>query len=104
MSPVVKKKGEKFTLPGKYLLFILTLLCTGLIVITFNTNFLSEPVSAIGGVIIVPLQESLSKAGSWLKGRSEELVQIRSLLDENARLQAEIDELTIENIKLQQNK
>ncbi|MDE6962004.1 MAG: rod shape-determining protein MreC [Lachnospiraceae bacterium] len=104
MSPVVKKKGEKFTLPGKYLLFILTLLCTGLIVITFNTNFLSEPVSAIGGVIIVPLQESLSKAGSWLKGRSEELVQIRSLLDENARLQAEIDELTIENIKLQQNR
>ena len=104
MSPVVKKKGEKFTLPGKYLLFILTLLCTGLIVITFNTNFLSEPVSAIGGVIIVPLQESLSKAGSWLKGRSEELVQLRSLLDENARLQAEIDELTIENIKLQQNR
>ena len=104
MSPIVKKKGEKFTLPGKYLLFILTLLCTGLIVITFNTNLLSEPISAVGGALIVPLQESLSKAGSWLKDRSEELVQIRSLLEENARLQAEIDELTIENIKLQQDR
>ena len=104
MSPIVKKKGEKFTLPGKYLLFILTLLCTGLIVITFNTNFLSEPVSAVGGSLIAPLQEGVSKAGSWLANRSEELVQIRSLLNENEALKAQIDELTMENIRLQQGR
>ena len=104
MSPIVKKKGEKFTLPGKYLLFILTLLCTGLIVITFNTNFLSAPISAIGGTLIAPLQEGISKAGSWLSTRSEELVQIRSLLEENERLRQEIDDLTMENIRLQQDR
>ncbi|MBO5056875.1 MAG: rod shape-determining protein MreC [Lachnospiraceae bacterium] len=104
MSPIVKRKGEKFTLPGKYLLFILTILCTGLIVLTFNTNFLSAPVSAVGGFIIVPLQEGISKAGSWINTRSEELVQIRSLLKENEELKAQIDELTMENIKLQQDR
>ncbi len=104
MSPIIKKKGEKFTLPGKYLLFILTLLCTGLIVITFNTNFLSAPLSAVGGSVIVPLQEGISKAGSWLSTRSEELVQIRSLISENEALKAEIDELTMENIRLQQDR
>ena len=104
MSPIVKKKGEKFTLPGKYLLFILTLLCTGLIVITFNTNFLSEPVSAVGGSLIAPLQDGISKAGSWIANRSEELVQIRSLLEENKELKAQIDELTMENIRLQQGR
>ena len=104
MSPIVKKKGEKFTLPGKYLLFILTLLCTGLIVITFNTNFLSAPISAVGGFILVPLQEGVSKAGSWLNTRSEELVQIRSLLKENEELKAQVDELTMENIRLQQDR
>ena len=104
MSPIVKKKGEKFTLHGKYLLFILTLLCTGLIVITFNTNFLSAPISAIGGTLIAPLQEGISKAGSWLSTRSEELVQIRSLLEENERLRQEIDDLTMENIRLQQDR
>ncbi len=104
MSPVIKKKGEKFTLPGKYLLFILTLLCTGLIVITFNTNYLSAPISAIGGFLIVPLQNGVSKAGSWLSTRSEELVQIRSLLKENEDLKAQIDELTMENIRLQQDR
>ncbi|MDE7444362.1 MAG: rod shape-determining protein MreC [Lachnospiraceae bacterium] len=104
MSPIIKKKGEKFTLPGKYLLFILTLLCTGLIVITFNTNFLSAPISAIGGSFIAPLQEGISKAGSWLSTRSEELVQIRSLIKENEDLKAQIDELTMENIRLQQDR
>ncbi|MDD6492721.1 MAG: rod shape-determining protein MreC [Firmicutes bacterium] len=104
MSPIIKKKGEKFTLPGKYLLFILTLLCTGLIFITFNTDFLSAPVSAAGGFIITPLQEGISKAGSWLSTRSEELVQIRSLLKENEELKAQVDELTMENIRLQQDR
>ncbi len=104
MSPIVKKKGEKFTLPGKYLLFILTLLCTGLMVLTFYTNFLSAPISAVGGFLITPLQEGVSKAGSWLNTRSEELVQIRSLISENEQLKAQIDELTMENIKLQQER
>ena len=89
MSPIVKRKGEKFTLPGKYLLFILTLLCTGLIILTFSTNFLSGSISAVGGFLVVPLQNGISKAGSWLNTRSEELVQIRSLIKENEELQAE---------------
>lgn len=104
MSPIVKRKGEKFTLPGKYLLFILTIVCTGLIILTFSTNFLSTPISAVGGFVIVPLQEGISKAGSWLSTRSEELVEIRSLLRENEELKAQVDELTMENIKLQQDR
>lgn len=104
MSPIVKRKGEKFTLPGKYLLFILTLLCTGLIILTFNTNFLSGSISAIGGFLVVPLQDGISKAGSWLNTRSEELVQIRSLIKENEELKAQVDELTMENIRLQQDR
>ena len=104
MSPVVKRKGEKFTLPGKYLLFILTVICTGLMILTFSTNFLSAPISAVGGFLIVPLQEGISKAGSWLSTRSEELVEIRSLLKENEALKAQVDELTMENIRLQQDR
>ena len=104
MSPIIKKKGEKFTLPGKYLLFILTILCTGLIVITFNTNFLSAPISAAGGFLLIPLQDGISKAGDWLSTRSEELVQIRYLLNENEELKAQVDELTMENIRLQQDR
>ena len=102
MSPVVKRKGEKFTLPSKYLLFILTIVCTALIILTFYTGFLSTPLSAVGGFLIVPMQDGISKAGSWLSTRSEELVEIRSLIQENEELKQKVDELTMENISLQQ--
>ncbi len=48
MSPIVKRKGEKFTLPGKYLLFILTILCTAMVLLTFNTKVFRTSVRRCG--------------------------------------------------------
>lgn len=104
MSPIVKKKGEKFTLPGKYLLFILTILCTGMVLLTFNTTVFSGPLSAIAGYTVVPFEEGISVVGSWLANRSEELAQIRVLIAENESLRQQVDELTIENTRLQQDR
>ena len=104
MSPIIKRKGEKFTLPGKYLLFILTILCTGMVLLTFNTTIFSGPLGSVAGYIIVPFQEGISAAGSFLRSRSEELGQIRDLIAENETLKAKKDELTIENTRLQQDR
>ncbi len=104
MSPIVRKKGEKFTLPGKYLLFILTILCTAMVLLTFNTKIFSGPLSAAAGYIVVPFEEGISVVGSWLAGRSEELVQIRELIARNEELKKQVDELTIENTRLQQDR
>ena len=104
MSPIIKQKGEKFTIPGKYLLFILTLLCTAIIIISYTTDILSAPLSSVGGFLVVPLQNGISKTGSFLSNRKEELTEIKTLLEENKKLQSQVDELTIENIKLQQEK
>ncbi|MCM1190978.1 MAG: rod shape-determining protein MreC [Butyrivibrio sp.] len=104
MSPVIKRKGERFTLPSKYLLLILTILCTLLMLVTFGTDVFNRPLNSVVGYVVVPFQQGIGKLGSWLSNRSEELVQIRSLLDENARLKEEIAALTEENILLQQDK
>lgn len=104
MSPIVKRKGEKFTLPSKYLLFILTILCTGMVLLTFNTTVFSGPLSAIAGYTVVPFEEGISVVGSWLASRSDELAQIRVLLAENESLRQQVDELTIENTRLQQDR
>lgn len=104
MSPVVKKKGEKFTLPSKYLLFILTILCTGMMLMTFSTDFFNIPLNTVAGYVIVPFQRGISSVGGWLAARSDELVQIRTLLTENEALKQQVDELTIENTQLQQDK
>lgn len=104
MSPIIKKKGERFTIPSKYLLLILTILCTLMMLITFGTDVFNRPLNNVAGKIIVPFQQGIANLGGWLSNRSEELVQIRSLLDENARLKAEIAALTEENTLLQQDK
>ncbi|MBD5478885.1 MAG: rod shape-determining protein MreC [Lachnospiraceae bacterium] len=102
MSPIIKKKGERFTIPGKYLLFILTVLCTAMMLITFSTDIFNKPLNTIVGYVIVPFQKGLSSVGSWLSARSDELVQIRALLEENEELKRQVAELTLENTQLQQ--
>jgi len=104
MSPIIKRKGERFTLPSKYLLFILTFVCTVLMLITFGTNIFNRPLNSVVGYIIVPFQQGISKMGGWLSDRSDELAQIRILLDENERLKEEVAALTEENTLLQQEK
>ena len=104
MSPIVKRKGEKFTLPSKYLLFILTIICAGAIILTFNTNIFGSVLNTAVGYVIIPFEKGISSVGGWLSRRSEELVQIRSLLSENESLKAQIDELTIDNTILQQER
>ena len=104
MSPRVQRKREKFTLPSKYLLFILTIICAGTIILTFNTNIFSGSLNTVVGYVVIPFQNGISSVGGWLSNRSEELVQIRSLLAENEALRAQIDDLTIENTILQQDR
>lgn len=104
MSPIVKKKGEKFTLPSKYLLFILTILCCISIVITFATDIFNRPLNYIVSYIIVPYDEGISAIGSVLSDRKNELVTIRELITENIELKERISELEDENNRLMQDK
>ena len=90
MSPVVKRKGERFTLPSKHLLFILTILCTIMMLVTFGTNVFNRPFNRVVGYVIVPFEQGIAKAGEWLANRSDELVQIRTLLAENSALKEQV--------------
>lgn len=91
-------------MPSKYLLLILTILCTLLMLITFGTDVFNRPLNTAVGYVVVPFQQGIAKLGSWLSNRSEELVQIRSLLEENEKLREEIAALKEENILLQQDR
>lgn len=91
-------------MPSKYLLFILTVLCTVMMLVTFGTDVFNRPLNVVVGYVIVPFQQGIEKVGGWLSNRSEELVQIRTLLDENARLKEDLAALIEENTLLQQDK
>ena len=100
----MKRKRTKFTLQSKYLLLILTGLCIVLLAVTFTTDLFTGFVARITGYVTVPFQRGISEAGSFLSERSDELVQIRDLLAKNKELQEQIDQLTIENNTLTQEK
>lgn len=104
MSPIVRKKGEKIKLPAQYWLLILTLVCCGLIILSFNTSIFKGPLNFVANYLIVPFQNGVSAVGTKIKDKSDELVQIKELLKENEDLKTKVDELTIQNTELQQDR
>ena len=104
MSPIIKRRGEEFTLPSKYLLFILTGLCIGAIVITFNTSIFNGPLNSFAGVFVVPFQKGITTVGLGLKDTTDKLTSITRLLEENEQLKEQVNELTISNTNLEQEK
>lgn len=104
MSPVIKRRGDKFTIPGKYLLFILTIICIGLIIITYNTTIFSGAANSAAGVFVIPFQKGITSVGTWMTDRSKDLANIHQLQSENTALQKKVDDLTTENTNLQQEK
>lgn len=104
MSPVIKRGGDKFTIPGKYLLFILTIVAVALMVITLTTSLFSGIANTIAGFVVVPFQRGITTAGTWLISETDKLETIERLQSENDELQARVDQLTEENMQLTQDK
>ena len=100
----MNRRRNGFTLQSKYLLLILTGLCVLLMAITFMTDIFSGTLSEISSYVTIPFQKGISETGTYLSNRSDELVQIRDLIQQNKELQQQIDELTIENNNLTQEK
>lgn len=104
MSPVLKRPREKFKLPSKYLLFLLTLLCVGIMAVSFNTNIVNTPLNLVAGYLLVPFQSGISEVGRWFSDKSDQLLELRDVLEENQWLKEEVDKLTIENTRFQQER
>ena len=89
---------NKISIPSKYIFLILSILCVGMMLISFTTDFVTGPVETVAGYIIVPFQKGIASAGGWLTGRSENIRKINELNEENRELKEKVDELTIQII------
>ena len=101
MSPVVKQKEERKKIPPKYLLLLFTVLCMGLMVLTFTGELTVAEDAA--GTVIVPFQKGITALGSSLVAMVKERYTIEELKEENRRLSDEIDELNRQNAQLIQD-
>lgn len=104
MSPIIKRKREKFSIPSKYLLLILTCICVALMAVTFFADYSASPLNKLVGYVVIPFQNGVSRIGSWISVRIDELGELRVVLEENQELKRQIAELTVQNTQLQQDK
>ena len=85
MSPLVRKKRERYHLPTTYVLLILTLLCVLFMVLSFTTNILSGPLNAMGSTLI-PFQKGLTNVGTAIVDRTENFKTLQTVMAENEEL------------------
>lgn len=104
MSPVVKKKRERIKIPSKYLFLMLAMVCVLMVGLSLFTNAFEGILNAVAGGTIIPFQKGITSVGTYLNDKAENLKQIENLLDENERLQEKVNDLTLENNRLQLDK
>ncbi len=104
MSPLVKKKGEKFTIPSKYLLFALTFVCAIMIVLSLFTNIFEGILNRVTGNMVIPFQRGITYVGGFITDKADNLREMEALIEENSQLKSQVDELTLEINRLQQDK
>lgn len=89
-------KGKKKQLHTKHTLWILTGVCIATIFAGLVLNLNGGPLNTIAGYIFIPMQQGINHTGEWIFDTANDFRTLSDVLDENERLQAQVDELTIE--------
>lgn len=96
MRKVRNGSGKKKQLQTKYTLFTLTIVCILTIFLSLVFNISGGPLKSIAGFIFVPMQEGINNTGEWIFNKANDFRTLSDVLEENERLQAQVDELTVE--------
>ena len=98
------KRKPKVTVPPKYILLGMTVVCVGTIFLSLTLNLSGGPLSAVAGYVFVPMQRGINSVGTFLSEKADNLKNLNDVMQKNEELQAQVDELTQElnTIKLEQ--
>ncbi len=96
----IQLKRRKFVIPTRYVLMILTVVCVGLMILTYTTDAVSGLLSGVAGYTIVPFQNGMTEVGMKVNQRMEDLRQVKTVLSENAALKNRLAELEQQNNQL----
>ena len=98
----VKRKNK--TIPAKYMLLVLTLVCFLVMLGSFTLGWTSGPVGTAASYVFIPMQRGLTTVGNWISEKTYELASLKDVMRENEELKTQVDELTDEmnTLKLEQ--
>ena len=96
-------KKNKGRIKSKYTLVILTIICISLICLTLTSTINIQPVRNIAVAVLIPIQNGLNKAGSWLVGQQSTQKSADELAAENDELREKVANLQEQNTVLTEN-
>ena len=98
----VRRKNK--TIPAKYILLALTVVCFLLMLGSFTLGWTSGPVGTAASYVFIPMQRGLTTVGNWISDKTYELAALKDVMKENEELKAQVNELTEElnTLKLEQ--
>lgn len=99
-----RSNRTKISIPSKYVLLALTIVCIAMMILSFTTDVISGPLETVAGYTIVPFQKGISRAGLWLTSRSDSIKRMDELAKENEELKTQVADLAIQVNELKQDK
>lgn len=98
------KKKKQTSISNKYWLLSLSLICVLLMGLSFFSDKAAGPFRVIANATVIPMQKGITQIGTWLGDVNDDFQTLKEIQKENDALKARIDELTVENNNLQENK
>ncbi len=98
------RRRKRDSIPSKYILYIIAVLCVGFMLLSYVFGFQGGPLGTISGYVFVPIQKGINYVGWYLSDRADNLQDLRMVMSERDALQEQVDQLTIENSQLMQEK
>ena len=96
------KFQDKKDVNPRYLLLTLTIICVGLIVVSYFANDKVMIIKEATAKVISPLQQGINNLGIWVDTKAKNLQEIEDLNKENERLKEELSACR-EQITIYQN-
>ena len=100
----MKKNTIEEHTKSKLILFFLSLICGIMIIVSFALEFTNSPVKDVVGVVLTPIQSGINHVGGWFSGKMDYFEDNLKLAAQNEELQSQVDQLTVENTQLLQDK
>ncbi len=90
-------RNNKFSMPVKYLLLILSSICILLCILSFTDISAAPYLKDITGYILIPSQQGLNRIGEWFSDKADNLEKLKEVMAENELLREQNSALMEEN-------
>ena len=98
------KKNTPTSFSSKYWLLAVVIICVLLMTLSLVTDKVNGPLRFVANYTIVPMQKGINTVGLWMSDLTLNFETLKEVRKKNKKLQAELDELTLKNNLLQQEK